>query len=204
MAKRDERGVRVFDYSGCKPMGPRSGFELPANMDDVSQALEIGIKRLQGGRKAAFPATADGLKAFNEACVEYFEYLNEANQGRDDEKRFLLPDVEGLCSFIGISRQTLWSYETTRGADWVEEIRYIKTVMLSARKQLASYYKLAPTLEIFNMANNFDYKNVSEFKLTTEVSQEQRQEALLEAKLDESGLIWDSKTGEYVPISEEV
>lgn len=199
MAQRDEKGARMLDYSTYKPAG--RDFEPPADMDDVSKSLEIGVRRLKGGRKAAFPATVEGLEKFKEASAQYFEYLNAQNQNKDDDSRFLLADVEGWCSYIGISRQTLHTYETTRSPEWTETIQYIKTVIFSSRKQLASYYKLSPTLEIFNLKNNYGYADKSEIEVTA-VTQEQKQEAAIEAQLDENGLIWSESLQEYIPVDE--
>ena len=199
MAQRDEKGARMLDYSTYKPAG--RDFEPPADMNDVSRSLDIGIRRLRGGRKATFPATAEGLEKFKEASAQYFEYLNAQNQNKDDDSRFLLPDVEGWCTYIGISRQTLHTYETSRTPDWTEKIQYTKTAIFSARKQLASYYKLSPTLEIFNLKNNYGYTDKSEVELTA-VTKEQKQEAAIEAQLDENGLIWDEDLQEYIPAEE--
>lgn len=200
MAKRDEKGARLLDYSTYKPAG--KNFEPPADMNDASKSLDVGIKRLRCGRKATYPATNEGLESLKEAAAAYFEYLNTQNQNKDDDSRFLLPDVEGLCSYIGISRMTLHTYETSRSAAWTEAIQYIKTVIFSFRKQLASYYRLSTTLEIFNLKNNFGYTDKSELEVTA-LTQEQKQEAMLESRLDESGLIWDESSGEFVPIEDE-
>ena len=70
MAQRDEKGARMLDYSTYKPAG--RDFEPPADMNDVSRSLDIGIRRLRGGRKATFPATAEGLEKFKEASAQYF------------------------------------------------------------------------------------------------------------------------------------
>ena len=70
---------------------------------------------------------------------------------------------------------------------------------MSGRKQLGSIYKISPTLELVNWVNNFNYVNTSEFKLTAQSSAEAEKKATLENKLDESGLVWDEESGEYIP-----
>ena len=68
MAQRDEKGARMLDYSTYKPAG--RDFEPPADMNDDSLSLDIGIRRLRGGRKAMFPATEDGWGKVKEASAQ--------------------------------------------------------------------------------------------------------------------------------------
>ena len=51
------------------------------------------------------------------------------------------------------------------------------------------------------MKNNYGYTDKSEVELTA-VTKEQKQEAAIEAQLDENGLIWDEDLQEYIPAEE--
>ena len=203
MAKRDEKGSRIFDYEGYRPAG--KDFQPPAELDDLTEILETGVERIKknNGRPCSYPCTKEGLQKLAEACAGYIEHLNSVNSAKSEDQQKLLPDYEGLCCFCGISRRTMLTYEKTRPPEWGELIDYYKTLIMSGRKQLGSLYKISPTLELVNWTNNFGYVNTSEFKLTAQSSAEAEKQATLENKLDESGLVWDEDLQEYVPADEE-
>lgn len=203
MAKRDEKGSRIFDYEGYRPAG--KDFQPPAELDDLTEILETGVERIKknNGRPCSYPCTKEGLQKLAEACAGYIDHLNRVNsaKGGEDQQR-LLPDYEGMCVYCGVSRRTMLTYEKTRPPEWGELIDYYKTLIMSGRKQLSSLYKISPTLELVNWVNNYDYRNTSEFKLTAQNAGDAEKTAVLENELDESGLVWDEERGEYIPADE--
>jgi hypothetical protein len=74
---------------------------------------------------------------------------------------------------MGISRMTLLNYERLRSDEWVEFISLVKTALTSAKKQLAFRQKIPTVLAIFDLCNNSNYVNSSEFKLEAQGVSEQ-------------------------------
>lgn len=193
--KRDENGYRLLDYA-------KGSFEITETADDLTAVVSDSIRSLQalkarGGRPAVYAPTKEGLQDFLEDCSEYFRRINAINQNPELQK-LVIPDIEGLCAHLQISRQTLHNYSVARSDDWHDAIELVRTCIASAKKQLANTYRIPPVFAIFDMVNNHNYVNASEFKLTTE---EPRaiEATKLENALEVEGLVWDEGRQEFVP-----
>lgn len=194
--KRDENGLRIMNYA-------KGEFEVAETANDLNAVLNDGVRTIQalrarGGRPAVYPPTKEGLDAFLENCSEYFRKINAINENPDLEK-LVVPDIEGLCVHLGITRQTLHIYGTTRGDDWREGIALVKTCVASAKKQLAHTFRTPPTFAIFDFTNNHAYFNTSEFRLHMDDTPRRIEETSLENKLEAQGLVWDEERQEFVP-----
>lgn len=60
----------------------------------------------------------------------YFQYIADANKENEEK---LIPDIEGWCIFLGITKQTVLNY-AKRSQDWADTIEYIKESILAAKK----------------------------------------------------------------------
>lgn len=194
--KRDENGFRLVDYA-------KGQYEVTETADDLTAVVSDGIRSIQalkarGGRPAAYPPTKEGLQDFLEDCSEYFRRINAINQNPDMEK-LVMPDVEGLCAHLQITRQTLHVYSTTRNDDWHEAIELVRTCIASAKKQMANTFRVPPVFAIFDLTNNHHYVNSSEFKLSMSDAPQYVEETSLENKLEAQGLVWDEERQEFVP-----
>ena len=89
--------------------------------------------------------------------------------------------------------------ELAVGSD-LEAIQLFKNAIAAYKKEMALHYKIPPMVFAFDMANNHNYINTSEFKLSLETAptKEQEQRTALEAEIKESGLIWDEVTQTYI------
>lgn len=161
---------------------------LPLAKDDLQEIVNLsiqGIRRFRAGRPI-YADSDEGLQAFLDDTAKYFEYLQEVN-GSDDEgntdAKKLIPGIEGLCTFIGISRQTLMMYER-RSQVWHEAIEYIRTVISGAKLQLAQRFKLPPVVLFFDLGNNAGYVSANSVRDTPMQTIEQKplsNKALLES-----------------------
>ncbi len=162
-SKRDERGVRKMGAYAKKYVKVD---EEPGNMADLGALLDVSIEQIgnrKAGRIALYEDSKEGLNAFFEGTKQYFEYIRDANI-KNEEK--LIPDIEGWCTFIGCTRQSVLNY-AKRGATWEEAIAYIKDCILASKKQLAYRFKIPPVVYLNDVSNNHGYLNTSEFKITT-------------------------------------
>lgn len=194
--KRDENGYRILDFA-------KGDFEVTETANDLTAVVDDSIRSLQavkarGGRPAVYAPTKEGLQDFLEDCSEYFRRINSINQNPDME-RLVVPDVEGLCAHLQITRQTLHNYAATRSDDWHEAIELVRTCIASAKKQLANTYRIPPVFALFDLVNNHGYRNATEFKLTTEETPRQIEETKLANELEVQGLVWDESKQEFVP-----
>lgn len=189
--RTDANGVTIAkykrDYQGIVADDPNNKDLLA-----LTQASIESLKAYQGRPK--YSNDAAGLAEFQGKVIEYFQYIADVN-GDPGSKYQLFPDIEGLCSWLGITRKTLSNYQTRPGS-FGEFVDLTKTNILAYRKQAASTYRIPSVLAIFDQVNNFDYRSVNEFKLTTSSDQDEaererqkRLETELVRQLSEGGTI---------------
>lgn len=170
------------------------------SIDDRKAVLDLTLQCLKntGGRPFKFTNDEIGLKSFTESCRGYFEYLRTANS-KLDENQGLIASVEGLCSYVGITRNTLSQYHK-RSPEWSECIDYIKNHIANIQMDLAFKNKINPTLMIWNGCNNYGYLNTNQFTLAqviADTSTPQEDDANIESKMSELGLTWDENLKEW-------
>lgn len=145
--------------------------ETDSTLDVV---LSMAVDSLKSGRPAAYPETEQGFNDFKAAVIDYFSFVKSSNANSEHDKK-LICDTEGLCTFIGITRQTLLSYEKCRNEQWQTFIKQAKTAIVAIKKQLIFNQQIPPIIGIFDLVNNTDYyRNSSEFKLELEAKQQER------------------------------
>lgn len=150
---------------------------LPLAAGDTTPILDLvidsGIRKT--GRPAEYPNTPQGLDRFIQTTIDYFQFVRTRNADPDLEtSQQIIPDVENWSCYLGISRMTLLTYEK-RGGEWQETVQYYKNAIAAIKKNLALNYKVPPVLAIFDLCNNHNYINSSEYKLTTETQKEEKQ-----------------------------
>ena len=160
----DETKFYVPEYKrhgeGYQPVCPVSG-------DDISDLLTLAVATARQHGVVRYENSARGLEAFRERVLQYFDYIREQNETADaeDTKR-LIPSIESLAMFLGISRQTLLTYEKTRGEDWQAFISWTKNCIQAIRGELADRGKIPAIPFIFTTVNsNAHYYNTSEVKI---------------------------------------
>lgn len=148
------------------------------------------------GHPATYPNTRQGLEDFITKCIDYFEEVKVLNE-RDEISRDIVPDVEGLCIYLGISRMTLSNY-VARGGEWAKTIQYFKDCILSVKKSLAYAYKVPPVLMIFDLCNNHGYESVNKITVSQDTALDDSTDTT-QAEIERNGLEWDDTTKAYRP-----
>lgn len=168
MAVRNEQGFRLQCYQKYS-----NAYEV-MNGNDLKYTLEIGIQSLERkkvGRQPKYAFNQQGLELFLEQSIEYFKHINNVNADCDiDEKPHIIPDVESLCMYLGVTRKTLLDYENKRNEEWQNAVQFVKNMITSAKKQLALKNQMPPVFAIFDLCNNSGYSNTSEFKLDSRLN----------------------------------
>lgn len=152
----------------------RKGECLKLEQNDLQGICQFAIESLQrhGGRNAIYGNTEAERQRFMNDCIDYFKCLYEGNAGKEQDQ-MLIPSVESLCLFLGISRTTLFNY-CNRSPEWKESVNMARNAIATARTELASHYKLPPLLHLFDMVNNHpQYFNTSQFVISAEPPREE-------------------------------
>lgn len=176
---------------------------LPLETDDTTAILDMIIDKSTArmGRPCQYSNDKRGLESFIQGTVDYFEYVNAVNSNEDMERK-LIPDIESWAVYLGITRATIFNYES-RGNDWKDTIQYYKNCIGAVKKQLALNFKIPPMIMAFDFTNNHGYLNTTEYKLTAKVESADTDTNQLEREIVERGLVWDEERKEFIP-SEEV
>lgn len=176
-----EKGLKPKEYKRFTP----EPIETDSTLDVV---LSMAVDSLKSGRPAAYPETEQGFNDFKTAVIDYFIFVKRSNEDSEHDKK-LIADTEGLCTFIGITRVTLLSYEKNRGEEWQTFIKQAKTAIVAIKKQLIFNQQIPPIIGIFDLVNNTDYyRNSSEFKLTAETKEPPKSPAIPEEIAAKYGL----------------
>ena len=188
----------LVPYEGKKKKTSGSGTKLckPIETDDMTAILDmaIDVSTARAGRPAEYPNTTAGIENFINKTIDYFEYVNSINANPELERK-LIPDIENWAMYLGVTRQTIWTYQQ-RGREWKDMIEYYKNVIAAVKKQLAMNYKIPPMVYVFDATNNHGYLNSSEFKMTVNKPETERNDSIDE-QIRAAGLIWNDELGEF-------
>lgn len=142
---------------------------------EITDVLSAGISAYHKGF-AVYPDTAEGLAAFRRDSESYLAYCRDRNEAATQGLASpVVPDIESWASYLGTTRRTIARYEKGRDEDWKQAISAVKEIITACKKQLAFVGKMSPVLAIFDLTNNSDYVNSSEFRLSAEAAPEAKQ-----------------------------
>ena len=182
---RDERGVRVakFNTKGHKPTEPNLSEE---NMTALEMMIADFLPKLVSPNPHY-----DTPEQLQDAIKEYFLYIVDCN--RNGAK--LVPDIEGLCSYIGVGRRQFnyWEQENQKG--FAPTITKAKNFIAAYKKQLGFKGEIPPIIFATDFNNNHDYINPkNQIEITTRPVEFIDKEALIREALSmpvESPMIED-------------
>jgi len=146
--KYDERGVRRQVYKRYE----EGEDYLPVEADETRAMIEM-VKRQFLSPKVRARRKYPDLEDFKAVIVEYFNYIADSNDAGSN----LIPDVEGFCTFAGISRETLNDWQRTRPGEFAETIGDLKNAIAACKKQLALRGKIPPIVFATDFNNNHGY-----------------------------------------------
>jgi hypothetical protein len=139
---------------------------LLTESDDLQGITTLCIESLKkhGGKQAIY--AYDELPRFIQDVTSYFQMLHDSNEDLDPSKQ-IFPSIEGLCVFLGLTRKTFSAY-AKRNTEWNEAIDQTRNLIASVKIQLASHGRIPPLVAVFDLCNNYQYHNTSEFRLSTD------------------------------------
>lgn len=155
---RDSEGSRLQRYKRFKEGIDYAPIEPDAMVEQCKQAQfnMTEVKRI--GQPPKYPTIADFVDGVN----AYYEYLIE----QTEKGVKLIPDIEGLCMFLGICRDTLRTWKTTRSPAYSATINVAYTQIMAIKKQLALTGKIPPMVFAIDANNNHGYTQKQEITVT--------------------------------------
>ena len=154
---RDERGVRIQVYRRFKE-GEDYEAVQPDEMIALTQNILDNLDAIDEAERIGRPRKYETLAEFKEIVRGYINYIRDANV--DGVK--LIPDIEGLCAFMGISRETLIEWEKTRSTEYSNAIKRVKNQLAFFKKQLALKGKIPALTFATDFNNNHGYTQKQE------------------------------------------
>ena len=133
---------------------PMKGTELLALYDLARRNMLRGTV----GHAEVKYETAEALR---KAIVGYWDYLEDQNTLGNP----LIPDVEGLATYLGVSRDTLRNWETGRtmkGKGFDVVVAQAKNDIAACKKQLGQLGNLPPIVMAMDFNNNHGYVQKNE------------------------------------------
>jgi hypothetical protein len=155
---RDEMGVRKQTYRRFKEGRDYEGIEAQETAA-MLELMRIGIfgeeiETETGERvRVARPRKYNTVQELQEGINNYIKFI----QDKAVEGVKLVPDVEGLCCYLGISRSTLFEWQRTRSAEFSNTINTTLNAIASYKKQLAINGKIPPIVFATDFNNNHGY-----------------------------------------------
>src|SRR5574344_655238 len=122
----------------------------------------------KGGR----PKKYSELELFQKKTDEYFKMCDEK------EKPYT---ITGLCLYLDICRDTLIEYEKREG--FIDTIKRAKNKVENYVEENSLMGKLNPTVSIFNLKNNFGWKDKTEIETNQNIKVDNPYKNLTEEEL---------------------
>lgn len=161
--KRDERGVKIQKYDQYKE-GKDYLKSTGDEMEAMYQMAKNNMKRqkewrVRAGRTGIRYETVEDLE---KGIMDYWDYLIEANA----KEIALLPDVEGMCAFLGITRRTMLEWERNDVRGFASTIEQAKNDIAACKKQIGLHGKIPPIIMAMDFNNNHGYTQRQEVVVT--------------------------------------
>ncbi len=157
---RDERGVRIQKYRRFKDGEDYEAVE-PDEMSALMQNMIDNIDTYELRCKVGQPPKYESVESFRDVTRDYLNYIKDANL----DKAKLIPDIEGLCAFMGISRETLNEWERSRAGEYSDTIKMVKNQIAFFKKQLALKGKTPAIVFATDFNNNHGYVQKQEISI---------------------------------------
>lgn len=165
-AARDENGVRKNDYRRFKEgrdYEKQTGPDMVTLCDMMSRGIfgeEETAERERG--KGGRPRKYETAEELQEGIKKYLVYIAEKNAAGVA----LIPDVEGLALFLGVSRSTLYEWQNSRPGEFSDTLKRTLNAIAAAKKQLALMGKIPPLVFATDFNNNHGYTQQQNIEIT--------------------------------------
>lgn len=165
--KRDGRGVRRSTYKRYKEgedYTSPDALQTAALCDLMKRGIFGETETPDGGRvrnKGGRPRKIETVEELREGIESYIDYIQtQAAAGVP-----LIPDVEGLALFLGISRSTLFEWQRARPGEFSDTLKSTLNAIAAYKKQLALTGRIPPIVFATDFNNNHGYIQQSKLEI---------------------------------------
>ena len=137
-----------------KDFEPMKGTELLAMYD-------LARRNMLRGTTGHADVKYETPEQLRKAIVGYWDYLEDQNSAGNP----MIPDVEGLATYLGVSRDTLRDWETgktRKGQGFDVVVSQAKNDIAACKKQLGQLGNLPPLVMAMDFNNNHGYVQKNE------------------------------------------
>lgn len=158
-AARDAAGVRKQSYSRFKEGKAFSEIQAShtAALCDMMRAGIFGEEVTEDGQRIRHaggrPRKIETVEELREGIERYIDHIQTSAAAGVP----LIPDVEGLALFLGISRSTLFEWQKARPGEFSDTIKTTLNAIAAYKKQLALTGKIPPIVFATDFNNNHGY-----------------------------------------------
>lgn len=156
---RDSKGVRKQTYKRFKEGEDYTKTEerQTAALCDMMKRGIFGEEETPEGVRVRHPGgrprKIETVEELREGIERYIDYI----QTQAAAGVALIPDVEGLALFLGISRSTLFEWQRARPGEFSDTIKSTLNAIAAYKKQLALTGKIPPIVFATDFNNNHGY-----------------------------------------------
>ncbi len=158
-ATRDAAGVRKNTYRRFKEgedYEKQTAPEMAALCDMMKRGI-FGEEETENGERVRHaggrPRKYETVEQLQEGIERYIDYINTQNAAGVA----LIPDVEGLALFLGVCRDTIYEWITTRPGEFSDTLKRTLTGIAAVKKQLGYKSKIPPLVLALDFNNNHGY-----------------------------------------------
>jgi hypothetical protein len=156
---RDARGVRKQTYKRYQEGKDYAATDAgqTAALCDLMRRGIFGEEETEDGQRVRHaggrPRKIETVEELREGIERYINYIEtQAAAGVS-----LIPDVEGLALFLGVSRSTLFEWQKSRPGEFSDTLKSTMNAIAAYKKQLALTGKIPPIVFATDFNNNHGY-----------------------------------------------
>lgn len=165
--KRDARGVRTTNYKRYKEGEDYTNpgaLQTAALCDLMKRGIFGEVETAEGERvrhPGGRPRKIETVEELKEGIESYIDYIStQAAAGVP-----LIPDVEGLALFLGISRSTLFEWQRSRPGEFSDTLKATLNGIAAYKKQLALTGRIPAIVFATDFNNNHGYIQQSKIEV---------------------------------------
>lgn len=139
----------------------RGGGGCDPGINEICELMKraVNVAYTEEGVVYLGPRNYEDANTLSDCFIDYIDYIKEA-AGRGVD---LIPDVEGFCTFAGISRKRF--LELGKKTELYELTQQILTAIAAAKKQRALSGGINPVILAMDLNNNHGYTNTNNTKI---------------------------------------
>lgn len=152
LSAQPDKPAKIRDLDGNVEVYGLNDIEVLTE-DELDAVIDTILQQGKGGGRPIY----NNVRELQNAINDYWESIATLRKKGID----IFPDVEGVCSHLGISRSTLMSWKNHNRNGFGETIEILFTNIAAVKKQIAMHGNMPALVFMADMNNNHGYVNTS-------------------------------------------